>query len=55
MLLKEILGWPKLEPIDFQYVDSEGKNIFHRIAEKQNPELFVRIAETQYFNHALVF
>ncbi|CDW90127.1 ankyrin repeat protein [Stylonychia lemnae] len=54
-VLKEILSWQKLDPIDFYYYDQNGKNIFHRIAELQNPELFIKIAESNKFNPAMIF
>ena len=45
VLLEEVLGWPKLElPIDLDYVDPiSGMNIFHRIAKKENPDLFMKL------------
>jgi hypothetical protein len=45
MLLEEVLGWPRLQlPLDLDFCDPEtGTNIFHRIAKKQNLELFTKL------------
>ena len=46
--MEEVLGWPHLEsPLDLDYIEpSTGTNIFHRIAKKQNPELFEKLARS---------
>jgi len=48
VLMEEVLGWPHLEsPLDLDYIEpSTGTNIFHRIAKKQNPELFEKLARS---------
>jgi len=48
MLMDEVLGWPKLSlPLDLEYVDPvTGENIFHRIAKKQNYDLFKKLNDS---------
>ena len=52
--LEELLRWPSLDPIDYDYFDEEGKNIFHRIAEIKNTELLLRIVRSAKYNDVMV-
>lgn len=36
--------------MDLEWVDDQGMNIFHRIAKKQNPELFERLSRSPHLH-----